>query len=187
MKFSPVVFRLIVERNSSRVYGCCGLPNTSRTSPCSTIRPAYMTATRSHASATMPRLWVISSKRRVEVAAHVVEDLDDLRLDQDVEGRRRLVGHHERRAQHQRQRDHQPLPHAAGELVRVGRVARRRDAHQPQHLERPLADDLLAQPGLVLPDRLLEVLGDPHQGVEPGQRLLEDHARDRHRASRGPR
>ena len=42
--------------------------------------------------------------------------------------------------QHQRERDHQPLPHAPGELVRVGAVARRRDAHPAQHVERALLD-----------------------------------------------
>src|SRR6478736_1296101 len=78
----------------------------------------------------------------LEVAAQVVEDLHDLGLDQDVESRRRLVRHHERRPQHEGQRDHQPLPHPARELVGVGPVARRRD---------------------------------PHEGVQAGQRLLEDH------------
>ena len=119
---------------------------------------------------------MISSSDGVEVAAQVVEDLDDLRLDEHVERGRRLVGDDERRPQHQGQRDHQPLAHAAGELVRVGLVAGRRDAHQPQDLERALADLLLGQVGLVLLDGLLEVLGDPHQRVQPGQRLLEDHA-----------
>ena len=38
--------------------------------------------------------------------------------------------------QHQRQRDHDPLAHAAGELVRVLAVARRRDAHAAQRLQR---------------------------------------------------
>src|SRR4051794_8484477 len=110
-----------------------------------------------------------------EVLPQVVEDLHDLRLDQHVERGGGLVGHDEGRAQHERQRDHQSLAHAPGELVGVGAVAGRRDAHQPEHLECSLADLVLGEVGLVLLDRLLEVLRDAHQGVQPGQRLLEDH------------
>ena len=51
----------MIERRSSRVYGCAGSANTSAASPSSAISPAYITATRSHASATMPRLCVIRS------------------------------------------------------------------------------------------------------------------------------
>ncbi len=110
------------------------------------------------------------------VGAQVVEDPDDLRLDQDVERGGGLVGDHERRTQHQRQGDHQPLPHAAGELVRVGVVARGRDAHHPQRLQRPSLDLGLADRLVVRLQGLGEVLADPHQRVQPGQRLLEDHA-----------
>ena len=41
------------------VYGCRGDWKIVWTSPDSTIRPAYMTSTRSQSSATMPRSWVI--------------------------------------------------------------------------------------------------------------------------------
>ena len=58
---SSVVSSEIVERSSSRVYGCAGSAKTSRAGPFSTIFPAYMTATRSQASATIPRLCVIRS------------------------------------------------------------------------------------------------------------------------------
>ena len=43
------------------VYGCCGCANSSCTGASSTLRPAYMTSTRSAMSATTPRLWVIST------------------------------------------------------------------------------------------------------------------------------
>src|SRR3954471_2808560 len=43
------------------VYGCCGCAYSSRTGASSTLRPAYMTITRSAMSATTPRLWVIST------------------------------------------------------------------------------------------------------------------------------
>src|SRR5581483_3028194 len=60
IEWSSVVSSEIVERSSSRVYGWAGSAKTSRARPSSTMRPAYMTATRSHDSATMPRLWVMS-------------------------------------------------------------------------------------------------------------------------------
>ena len=42
---------------SARVYGCRGRPITSSTGPCSTTRPAYMTAIRSAIRATTARSW----------------------------------------------------------------------------------------------------------------------------------
>ena len=46
---------------SASVYGCRGVRKISRTGPLSTIRPAYITATRSHIRATMPKSWVMKS------------------------------------------------------------------------------------------------------------------------------
>ena len=45
--------------------------------------------------------------------------LQYLRLDGDVERRRRLVGDQQRRSAGKRQRDHRPLVHAAGQLMRI--------------------------------------------------------------------
>ena len=59
----------------------------------------------------------------------VGEDAQDLRLHDHVERRRRLVRDEELRPQDERERDHDPLAHAARELVRVLAEARRRDAH----------------------------------------------------------
>ena len=44
---------------SAWVYGCPGLLKIGRTSPRSTTRPAYITATVSHILATMPKSWVM--------------------------------------------------------------------------------------------------------------------------------
>ena len=46
--------------------------------------------------------------------------LQDLRLDRDVERRRRLVGDQQRRAADQRHGDHRALAQAAGKLERIG-------------------------------------------------------------------
>ena len=54
-----------------------------------------MTATRSQASATIPRLWVISSSAVSKFSRRSARMREDLRLDEHVERRRRLVGDHE--------------------------------------------------------------------------------------------
>jgi hypothetical protein len=48
-----------------------------------------------------------------------LHQVEDLRLDGDVERGRRLVGDQQRRAAGQRHRDHRPLAHAARQLVRI--------------------------------------------------------------------
>ena len=56
---------------------------------------------------------------QAEVAAQVVEDRHHLGLGGDVEGGGRLVGQQQARLGQQRRRDHDPLQHPAGQLVRV--------------------------------------------------------------------
>ena len=60
------------------------------------------------------------------------EHLEHLGLDRDVERGRRLVGDEQLRRVGDRHRDHRPLAHPAGELVRVvaGAVAGLRDADE---------------------------------------------------------
>ena len=59
-------------------------------------------------------------QRQPEVPAQLLEQLQDLRLDHDVERGRRLVADHDRRVAGERHRDHRALAHPAGQLVRVG-------------------------------------------------------------------
>ena len=118
---------------AGRAYrGGCGLRKIARTSASSTTRPAYMTTTRSQISATTPRSWVISRIAVPSSLAGSSQQLEHLRLDRDVERRRRLVGDQQLRVAGQRHGDHHPLAHAAGELVRIGAEAalRVRDADQ---------------------------------------------------------
>ena len=58
-------------------------------------------------------------ERRVEVGDEGLQQLEDLRLDRDVERGRRLVGDQELRLARERHRDHRALAHSARELVRV--------------------------------------------------------------------
>ena len=79
--------------------------------------------------------------RGAVLAAQPLQQLDDLRLDRDVERGRRLVGDDEPRLRRERERDHDALAHAAGELVRivVDAARRRRNADLLQQLDRPRA------------------------------------------------
>ncbi len=57
--------------------------------------------------------------RHPELSLQLLEQTEDLRLGGDVESGGRLVGDQQLRLVCQRHRDHRPLPHPAGELVRV--------------------------------------------------------------------
>ena len=119
------------------VYGCLGFWKIVCTSPCSTILPPYITITRSHSSATMPRSCVIRIVAASRLRLHALQHLEHLRLDRHVERRRRLVRDQERRRVRDRHRDHRALAHAARELVRIVVVprVRVRDADEPQQLD----------------------------------------------------
>jgi hypothetical protein len=114
--------------------------------------------------------------RRVEVLLQPPDQLDDLRLDRDVERGRRLVGDQHVGIARKRHRDHRALSHPAGELVRevVDARLRVRDADLLQKLDcppfrRPLVDRLMR------PDRLDDLIADPVDRVQRRHRILEDH------------
>ena len=71
-------------------------------------------------------------------ALQLAHQVEDLRLDGDVERGGRLVGDQQCRFAEQRHRDHHALAHAARELVRVlvEALLGGRDAHALQHLDR---------------------------------------------------
>ncbi len=87
--------------------------------PDSTTWPAYITSTASAISATTARSWVMNTMAMPSVRLQIGEQLQDLRLDGDVERRRRLVGDEQAGPAGQRHGDHHPLPHPARELVRI--------------------------------------------------------------------
>ena len=106
----------------------------------------------------------------------LLDQLEDLRLHRHVERGRRLVGDQDRRPVHERHRDHRPLAHAAGELVRkvpraIGRAAGCRPREQ--------LDGLLAAPRLrnvrVREDGLGDLVADAMHRVKARKRILEDH------------
>ena len=122
--------------------GCAGAVKISGTAPVSMIWPAYITTTRCAVSATTARSWVISSKAMPRSRCRSHQQLQHLRLDRDVERRRRLVGDQQLRRAGDGHRDHDPLRHAARKLVRIGVEPRGGigDLDLPQQRERAAAD-----------------------------------------------
>ena len=113
--------------------------------------------------------------RGAVVAAEALQELDDLRLDRDVERGGGLVGDDEARVGAEGEGDHHALAHPAGELVRVVVDAPlgRRDADLPQQL-----DGTGARLGRVhrqvLFDRLGDLAPDGVERIQRRERVLED-------------
>ena len=123
--------------------------------------------------------------RQAEVAADLLEQRQELRLDRDVERADRLVGDQQPGVDRQRAGDRHPLALAARELVRVALDA---PAAQPDALEQvgreALLIALLDQP--VHQGRFGDGGADSQPRVERGVRVLVDHLdRAPHRAQLG--
>ena len=108
-----------IAASSACVYGCRGCSKIDTTSPCSTARPGVhdddpVADLRDHAEIVRDE-----DDRGSVRLPEPLQELDDLSLERHVERRGRLVGDEQRGLEHERGRDHDPLPHAAGELVRV--------------------------------------------------------------------
>ena len=149
----------------------------SRLGAFSAARPAYMTMTSSAMSATTPRSCVIMISAVPILLLQAQQQVDDLRLHGGVERRGGLVGDDQLRGERQRHGDHRPLPHAAGELVRVvvHALLRTRDTYPAQKLHGPFRGLLFGNRLVVGPDHLGDLPPDPVQRVQAGQRVLEDH------------
>jgi hypothetical protein len=108
-----------------------------------------------------------------EAALQVLQQVDDLRLDRDIEGGDRLVAHDQVGIDGERAGDADPLALAARELVRI---APRLLGQQADDIEKlahaALALGLGVQP--VHRHRLGQNLADRHAGVQGGIRVLED-------------
>ena len=127
--------------SSACVYSFCGRASTWSAVPVSTMWPSRMTTTRSARSATTPMSWVISRIAESSRSLSVAQQVEDLGLHGDVERRGGLVGDEQHRIAGERHRDHDALPLAAGELVRVQvePPLRIRDVDQRHQLDDPRA------------------------------------------------
>ena len=106
-----------------------------------------------------------------------VQHLEDLGLDGDVQGRRRLIRDEDPRVVGDGDGDHHALAHAAGEFVREGLqpVLRAGDAHHGQELDGAGFLGLLAHGGVVDGQRFDDLGAHGVHGRQGGQRVLEDH------------
>ena len=114
--------------------------------------------------------------RHAEARLQLFEQIEDLRLDGHVERGGRLVGDQHVRIVGERHRDHDALPLAAGELVRIGADAPFGvwNLHQPQQLDR-FGARLGAAQAAMLDQRLGDLVADLVERIERGHRLLKDH------------
>ena len=123
----------------------------------------------------------------LRIAHQVGEQLEDLRLHDHVQRGGGLVGDDQIRPAGERHGDHDALPLAAGELVRIGVRPRRRHAHAVQQL-RGAGAGLAAADLLVQQDRLADLLTDRAHRVQRAHRPLEHHRhlRPAHRPQPAP-
>ena len=124
-----------------------------------------------------PRSWVIMMIAVPNSSCKRLHDLQHLGLHGDIKGRRGLVRNEQRGIQRHRHRDHGPLPHPAGELVRevIHPPVRLRDADQTKQVHGPGPGLRLRHGMVVQPDHLHDLPAHPVVRVEAGQRVLEDH------------
>ena len=150
----------------------------ARPAPASTMRPAYITATRSAISATTPRSCVMSSSDRWNCAPHLAQQIENLRLHRDVERRRRLVGDDAARARRRAR--------ARSSRAAAGRRSADADTRARAAPDRACARRRAARPrGAVAAaprarpctrERLLDLIADRVDRIERDHRLLEDEA-----------
>jgi hypothetical protein len=114
--------------------------------------------------------------RQAVVADLRLQEPQDLGLDGDIEGRRRLIGDEELRAAADGRRGHDPLGHSAGQLMRVRArpTPGLRDPHVGQQVD-------AAVPGFTAADaspeaeNLADLIPHPARRVERRFGLLEEH------------
>ena len=113
---------------------------------------------------------------RAGLGAQLGQQIEDLRLDGDVERRGRLVGDQQRRRAGERHGDHHALAHAAGELVGifVDAHARRGDPDALEHVDGGARAPRRRQPAMAH-QGLADLVADGEARIERGHRLLEDH------------
>ncbi len=141
--------------------------------PCSTIRPAYMTAMSSAIRATTPMSCVISSSASPSRDCRSVSTSSTCVLHGRVERGGRLVGDQHARLARERAGDHRALEHPAGELVwvGVGSAHRVRQADELEELDRTRPPRLAREPRGVG-----DLRADTPQRVQSARRVLEDDA-----------
>ena len=162
--------------SSRRVYGCEGRSKTSRDAALLDDPPGVHhrdpVDDLSHDSEVVRD----QHDRHAQFLLQVAQQQQDLRLDGDVERGRGLVGDQDLRAAGERDGNHDPLAHSAGQLVRilVESLLRIADADPFKQLQRTRAR-LGAAQAVMHAQGLADLFTDPEHRIERGHRLLEDH------------
>ena len=114
--------------------------------------------------------------RGTELLLELDHQVEDLRLDGDVEGGGGLVGEQDLRTAGKGHPDHHALVHAAGELVGVlvRTPLRLGHAHEPEHVHGALPCIAPGQ-ALVANERLRDLATHRDHRIQRCHRLLEDH------------
>ncbi len=114
--------------------------------------------------------------RHAEILLQLPHQVEDLRLDRNIERGRRLIGDQQRRLADHRHGNHHALAHAAREFVGVAVHPPRGfgDLDQFQHFDRAPAPRRRVH-GLVQEQHLADLVSDREQRVERRHRLLENH------------
>ena len=161
-----------------RVYGCLGAAKISDVGPCSTIRPAYITATRSARLATTARSCVTYRAATRCSRVQLADRLEHVGLGAHVEPGRRLVEHDHRWSTRERHRQADALLLAAGELVRITtqELGRPRQQDLFHHLDHAVAARLVAAAEPVELHHLQQLAIDAQRRVECDRRVLRDVA-----------
>ena len=115
-------------------------------------------------------------QRRAEALGQILHQFEDLRLDGDVERRRRLVGDNQLRLAAQRHGDHHPLAHAARQVmgVLVEPSFRVGNADHFQELQRLLGRFLVGNREMG-DQGFRQLFADRQDRIERRHRLLEHH------------
>ena len=113
-----------------------------------------------------------------ELVFHAHNEAQDLGLDRNVERRRWLVRDEQAGVVGQGGRDHHPLLHPPGKLMRVLEICFFRivDPDVAQEPDDPVTEEFLALAALMEPDRLTDLPAYGKERVEGRRRILEDHS-----------
>ena len=118
--------------------------------------------------------WVMNRMEKPSSLLKFFDLVHDFLLNDHVQGSGGFVHDEERGFERQRYRDHCPLAHSAGELVRVGLEAVGADVDKFQQLRGAFAGGLLGHL-FVRGEDIDDLISDGHDGVQGVHRALEDH------------
>ena len=144
--------------------------------PSSTRLPAYITATRSATCEIDGEIVRDEEHRQSKFVAKVVQQIEDLLLYRHIERGGRLVGNQQLRTIDDGHRNHDALPHASRELMRIaaGALLGVGNGNVAHAFDRSLPGFCFGD-AVVSEDGFRDLFADAHDRVEGGHRFLENH------------